>query len=477
MKKFAFLLLISSVISTSWSQTNYCGTNLTESDLVWLRNFQQNYTATDGAERGGTIYNVPLKVHIVGTDEGSGYYSLSYLYTAVCELNERYAETGFYFYIYGDLNYINETDYYEHDWYDGSDMMQENNVNDLVNIYFVADPAGNCGYFSPGDNAVAVAKSCAMPGGTTISHELGHFFSLPHTFYGWEGGTPDLGDQEWVNGANCNSAADGFCDTPPDYLNYRWNCPGPSQTDPHGDTFLSDGSLYMSYSNDDCTSRFSNEQMDAMVANLLGPRNDLLDYPDPVYTDVTTTPVLLDPLDDAIDIAPNYAVFKWTSAEGASEYDLQISYSPGFTAIAFDLVTTDTFGVVHDLDLDKIYYWRVKPLAPLNTCEGYTNGYSFTTATVFSGIEENALLGTFAINPNPVQAGELLNIRFETDHAFNGNIQLFDITGKEILSNKFNANGGVSNYQLAIPSISEGIYVMVISDGIRSETSKIIITK
>lgn len=121
--------------------------------------------------------------------------------------------------------------------HDGEDMMDENNVDDLLNVYFVSDPAGNCGYFSPSDNGVAVAKSCAMPGGTTIAHEFGHFFSLPHTFYGWEYGIPDDEDQEWVNGANCNSAADGFCDTPPDYLDYRWNCPGPLQTDPNGDTF------------------------------------------------------------------------------------------------------------------------------------------------------------------------------------------------------------------------------------------------
>jgi len=476
MKKFSFLLLLTGISLISFSQTNYCGTQLTEADLVWLRNFQASYTATAGDLRGGSIYFVPLKVHIVGTDEGGGYYNQTYLYTAICELNERFAETGFMFYIYGDIDYIAETDFYEHGWDDGSEMMQENNVNDLVNIYFVSDPAGNCGYFSPGDDGVAIAKSCAMPGGTTISHELGHFFSLPHTFYGWEWGTPDDEDQEWVDGDNCNSAGDGFCDTPPDYLNYRWNCPGPLQTDPHGDTFLSDGSLYMSYSNDDCTSRFSDEQMDAMVGNLVGPRNDLLDYPDPVYIDVTETPVLIEPADDAVEVAPNYTVFSWTAAAGAEKYHLQICYSPAFSAVAQDIVTEDTFSIVSGLQLDKQYYWRVKPLAPLNTCETYTLGFSFRTSTFMSLTDQNDLLGSFAISPNPVQSGQLLNIHYQNDVSFDATLQLFDMTGKEILANQFNAVSGYGSFSVQLPVLSEGVYVMTISDGQRTETNKILIT-
>lgn len=65
--------------------------------MVWLRNFQNNYIPQDAGLRGGTTYYIPMKVHIVGTDDGIGYYNHTYLFTSICELNEHYAETGFVF--------------------------------------------------------------------------------------------------------------------------------------------------------------------------------------------------------------------------------------------------------------------------------------------------------------------------------------------------------------------------------------------
>ena len=74
---------------------------------------------------------------------------------------------------------------------------------------------------------------------------------------------------ERVDGVNCDIAGDGFCDTPADYLNYRWNCNNQglsnvTQTDPLGEKLKSDGSLIMSYSSDVCSYRFSEEQIAAM---------------------------------------------------------------------------------------------------------------------------------------------------------------------------------------------------------------------
>ena len=61
-------------------------------------------------------------------------------------------------------------------------------------------------------------------------------------------------DTVWVekmDGSNCHYAADGFCDTSPDYIDYRWPCndnleSNVTQMDPNGETFQSDGSLFMS---------------------------------------------------------------------------------------------------------------------------------------------------------------------------------------------------------------------------------------
>lgn len=476
MKKLFLCFLLSSFLLSLQAQINYCGTIMTDEQMSWLRAHQNNYIA-DEANRGATTYYIPMKVHIVGTDEGTGYYNLTQLFTSICELNEHYIPTGFVFYIYGDVNYINETDYYVHDWFDGSDMMEENNVDGLANIYFVSDPAGNCGYYSGFDNGVAIAKSCALAGGTTTAHEFGHFFSLPHTFYGWEGDPPDEDEQEFVNGDNCNSTADGFCDTPPDYLNYRWNCPGPLQTDPNGETFYSDGTFYMSYSNDACTNQFSLQQQDAMRENLLGPRNDLLDYPTPVYVDLTETPELITPNDLETGIYPNYAYFEWTPVPGATQYHFQISYSSGFTAIVHDVITENNFYEELGLAIDKTYFWRVKPLAPLNTCESVSSARSFTTGVELSAIEESNMFDFFAINPNPVIAGTEINIDYNSDRSFSGIINVFDITGKMMDSKNIVVNEGSGKIKFIMPNVSDGIYLVEISDGKDSELQKIMVTQ
>lgn len=474
MKKLLFVIPLLAGLMAGNAQTQYCGTTQTEEDLQWLRNFQQNYVP-DEENRGGTTYYIPMKVHIVGNDEGTGYYNLTHLYTQICELNEHYAPTGFVFYIYGDLDYIDNTDYYEHDWFDGSNMMDENNVNDLLNVYFVADPAGNCGYFSPSDNGVAVAKSCAMPGGTTVAHEFGHFFSLPHTFYGWEWGTPDDNDQEWVNGANCNSAGDGFCDTPPDYLSYRWNCPGPLQTDPHGETFYSDGTFYMSYSNDACTDKFSDEQQAAMIANLLGPRNNMLDFPTPTYVDLTTTADPIVPANNAIGMYPNYTYIEWTPVAGATQYHLQLAFSAGFSAIALDIVTTDNFYEARELLGDKKYYWRVKPLAPLNTCEPTSLAYSFTTGNTFSTIAESEMFDHLSIFPNPVTSGNQVNISYRSAESFSGTLEVLDITGKVLVAQELNVIAGAATIPVNMPAVAQGVYFIKISNNNKSELVQFIV--
>ncbi len=46
---------------------------------------------------------------------------------------------------------------------------------------------GVAGYYSRRGDYVFILNSYANGGSTTITHELGHFFTLPHTFYGWEG--------------------------------------------------------------------------------------------------------------------------------------------------------------------------------------------------------------------------------------------------------------------------------------------------
>ena len=256
-----------------------CGTAPEKS--AWL----QKYQAAPAAYQKNldTIIYVPLTIHLLGTDEGLGFFNYRNLMEAFCTLNEDYESANIQFYMEGEVHYIQNTAWFEHETLlEGGQMMFANNVEHTLNCYFVADPAGNCGYALP-YAGLAVAKSCANPNDHTWSHEVGHALSLPHPFLGWEGGVSyddsvppnfnapapltvtydytffqdtlildtliiDTAYVEFVDGSNCGIAADGFCDTSPDYLANRWFCDGnmesaTQQKDPSGATSKPDGTM------------------------------------------------------------------------------------------------------------------------------------------------------------------------------------------------------------------------------------------
>lgn len=466
-RKFLLPILLAAPL---WmlAQENYCGTVQTDSDLAWLREWQASYNGS--GTRGSDLIYVPLKVHIVGNDEGGGRLTLRTLYTDICNLNEQFAPTGFYFYIFGDIDYINNSDYYEHDWLAGAYMFAENNVTNLVNIYFVGDPAGNCGYFSPSGNAIAVANSCAGTSNTTIAHELGHFFSLPHTFYGWEFGLPDIDDQEQVDGDNCTTAADGFCDTPPDYLPERWSCfTLPVFTDPDGVEFSPDETLYMSYSSDECQNRFSEEQQEAMIDNINGPRAGLLTW-EPISVADVESAELLSPEDNITNLFSNYTELSWSSVENALGYELIVSLTPTFTAISANIFTTDTTVILTELAPEKTYRWKVRVIVEGNTCEDYTEYRTFSTgaetlANDLTDLESDGWM----VFPNPVAAGSGLMVKAENTWQSGDLLQVFNNGGQLIWQEQ--PGVGAQQHMIATNNWPTGMYlVRMTMDGLVSSS-------
>lgn len=110
------------------------------------------------------------------------------------------------------------------------------------------------------EGAVFIATSLT----SVWSHELGHYFGLPHTF----SGTQYVNSPVLINGEqySCYQTGDGFCDTPADpgscnVPNCVVNCNG--AIDPLGVQYTPDPTLLMSYFGS-CRIRFSDEQKQAM---------------------------------------------------------------------------------------------------------------------------------------------------------------------------------------------------------------------
>ena len=336
-----------------------CGTEAYKSE--WLKQYQKNkedYPKTVGAE----IF-VPLNVAIVGHDNGSGLFSETTMLESFCTLTNDFSASEISFYLQTYRNIL-DSDFFEHSSVlEGAEKMFEYDTDDAINCYIVGNPAGNCGYNLP-YASIALSNSCTTPDDHTWAHELGHQFSLPHPFLGWEGGVShdgsvphafldpapetvtynytffqdtlildtliiDTAIVELLDGSNCAIAADGFCDTQADYLAQRWACDSDNnsfsfQHDPTGEKFYSDGTLFMSYAFDACSNRFSEEQILAMRASIEEEDADIL-------TDGTSSTgqivgnggiELNTPYDEGLDFKDIY--FSWSEVQHADYYLFQI---------------------------------------------------------------------------------------------------------------------------------------------------------
>jgi len=75
---------------------------------------------------------------------------------------------------------------------------------------------------------------------------------------------------------------------------------------------------------------------------------------------------------------------------------------------------------------------------------------------------------SFSISPNPVTSN--LNIELSKSLT-NGNIKVFDILGKQILTKKFNSNNLA---QLNVSNLSKGMYILKVSSGENVQTKRFI---
>jgi PKD repeat protein len=191
-------------------------------------------------------------------------------------MNAFYANANMQFYICDGINYIDDSNYYDFVDTDETALTSANNVTNLINIYFTnsATSGGNpvCGYayYPGGPDTIIMVNSCAL-NGSTLAHEMGHFFSLRHT----HGGTAN----ELVDGSNCTTEGDYLCDTPADptlsYSNVNSSCNYiGTATDANGDTYVPDPNNVMSYSRKECRTLFSPQQYARLYATFQTTRNN-----------------------------------------------------------------------------------------------------------------------------------------------------------------------------------------------------------
>jgi hypothetical protein len=296
---FSLILLLGFCATAAAQENNEsgCGTVTSTESLNHINNFQSQIKAFEEeyrqlASRSGkssnskntsvpVINSIPIKAHIIRASNGTGGLNPHDLYNAIDNLNSIYAHAFLEFFLCDGINYINNDDFYSHfEKSKETDLTNGNYTAGVINIYFtdyVEISHGNslCGYANTfGGSDVIVLKNSCTTNGTTLAHEMGHFFSLLHT----HGTSNSVLTTELVDGSNCDTDGDQICDTPADpqlsHTNVDSNCKYTGNgTDANGESFAPDTSNIMSYSRSSCKSRFSPQQLARIYAFYKSARN------------------------------------------------------------------------------------------------------------------------------------------------------------------------------------------------------------
>lgn len=512
MKNRIFTILFLLVLSNmAFSQAHTCG--VTHADQSKMISFIDNFNKIPhSSTRSVGPYYVPVKFHMTAKNDGSGRVTAANVLNQMSELIGAYRELGFYLYIADySFNYLNNTSIYENPGNFGQTIIGQKDPNAL-DIFICQNAntgSGNggtvLGFYSPGGDYIIIRNQDVNQATTSLTHELGHFFSLPHTFYGWEGVYPAFGwvtqeggilpwdpdkfdgmytsttcggsnePVEFVNQSNCTQAADRICDTPPDY-NFGLGAGGcvweNGLRDRNGDVVDPQENNIMSYFGDCEEYVFTDGQVAVMEANFnSNARDHLQSSYIPDTAEIVSDHEILFPLSgEELEYFTN-VVLDWTEADGATHYLVTINT---FTGDLFEYIVEDSELFLAELEPSTNYVWVVRPFN-----DGYTNttgksGFFKTGTEMNTSVKESDIIQNVSVYPNPGRKGQDLNIAVTMEKNMNVTISLIDITGKLVVQENQNLNQGRNS--IALDAITDsGIYILKLDSEDGSVHKKIVI--
>jgi hypothetical protein len=494
---FMFLLIMPG--STVYSQGDirgYCGTDIAD-QLEMEAKYAGRPVEADLTHRNNTIY-IPVKFHLVANSDGVGRIAPQQVLKQLCVLNRDFSTANMKFYIDGNFNYIDNTAIYSSPG-SNANAIQGRKFSKALNIFITdkADVDGSLGttlgYYSPQGDFVVVIKSEVVKTTNTLSHEVGHFFSLRHTFFGWEREpwseakytknvsikyTLDGVEVEYVNGTNCQTAADQLCDTPPDY-NFGFTSNGCNFAyevyDPNGDKITPMKDNQMSYFSGCPTFKFTENQFSRIKTNYQTSARSFLRTGYIPKTDTITGPVSF------IYPAPNQQLniydkilLDWADVENATGYILELR--SGFGEIQNYVVNGSEFTVTN-LRKNFNYSWTVIPFNETQTCFS-GNSANFKTGNQLSTATENIdYIDHLQIYPNPVTLQGTTQIQVSLKKSTACELTISDLSGKAIYTTTTSLKEGnqLINIDLIYPS--SGMYILHLSAEHFKATRKIVVAE
>ena len=244
-----------------------CGTTFSTDphfDRLEFERFKEDFLQNRKI-RNQEVLILPININIVRHSDQSGGFDPSLVKETLDTVNARYLAAGLQFELCDAISFIDRDILYDFDRSLYLDSLISYNQEGVINVFYinkvVDDASIFCGFASfpwRDSEYVVVKNSCAL-NGSTLAHELGHYFGLYHTH------ETALGI-ELADGSNCVFAGDELCDTPADprlgtgNVDIECEYTGMSR-DGNGDRFQPDPTNIMSYSRKECRTYFSPEQL------------------------------------------------------------------------------------------------------------------------------------------------------------------------------------------------------------------------
>ncbi|MDX1684631.1 MAG: M43 family zinc metalloprotease, partial [Saprospiraceae bacterium] len=366
-----FLLL---VVSTSYSQgiKMWCGTSTDDQKAIMDEFVEHRDEIFQNTIRNGAVIYIPVKFHLIGDNNADDQVTPTHIYRQFCKINQDFEPYDIQFYMQGGiiqaLKYINDTRIHDDPNSPVSTNLlrnyQQGNsdaINIFVNNVVQKDDPGVLGRFYRNNDYIIIANGEVISAKSSLSHEIGHFLGLSHTFYGWEATeyectrptpmTVFLGNfpvpVEYVSRTkNCFSAADKLCDTPADYnlgLGYQGPCDYTGcAKDPDGVDLVPQTENMMGYFLN-CLSVFSPQQVSIMLSNYNSLQRSYLRLGYiPSLIEITDKPELLSPEDRSVTPYFDEVDLEWSDVAGAQGYIVSVDLAPNFSTGVFEAITMDT---------------------------------------------------------------------------------------------------------------------------------------
>ncbi len=515
MKSWLALALCTALLSTAArAQTGLrgvCGTDdvdieITKANILAAEAFAKTHPAQ---ARGATRY-FPIRFKVTGRTDGTGETQVYSLVSSIEAINRDFAPYNWQFY----LQDIEGTPF---DYFFRDDLsarlsqdpafIEANRELNAITIYATADASTpnsdsvgvTLGYYSPRQDILVMRSSEIGPDAATATHELGHYFSLPHTFRGfdcvtWTGavcsdtsysspvteltGPCRIGGRDIPvelvtrgEGANCATAGDLFCDTPADYnlgfgyRSCRYN--GPVK-DRNGESLAPQENNFMSYFQDCRPYQFTEQQFAAMSADVRSRRRNFLSATAaPINIDtVRLSPTPLSPLNGATTDFSDEVSLAWGPVSGALYYYVEVNSGRDFSDLNSVTQTivpaTQTTFLQKGLKANKNYWYRVTAFNQLTVGLPAT-GTRFRTGTLSSTRAREAV-GSFTVYPNPKGQNAELSAAFETEASGTFEISLLDITGRVLATERVYLDEGSNRMPLTgATQLAAGNYIARVS--------------